>query len=46
MKKAKEEIIKEDFIDEKNYQQMKKKICKKDDYYTIKEWKKLIKQLK
>lgn len=33
------------FIDEKTYQQIKKEMCKSDDYFTIKEWKQLIEKL-
>ncbi len=29
------------FIDEKTYQQIKKNMCKKDDYFTEKEFKKI-----
>lgn len=27
-----------EFIDEKTYQQFKKKMCKNDNYFDIKEW--------
>lgn len=26
------------FIDEKSYQQIKKEMCKTDDFFTLKEW--------
>ena len=29
------------FIEEEQYQQIKKEMCKTDDYFTIEEWKKL-----
>lgn len=32
-------------INEKSYQQIKKKMCKTSDYFTIKEWKKLVEKL-
>lgn len=40
-----EEIIKKMFIIEKDYQKIKKETHKKDDYYSIKEWKKLTEKL-
>lgn len=40
MKKENEEIIEKiKLIDENIYQQFKKKMCKRDDYYNINEWK-------
>lgn len=34
------EIMKElNFINEKDYQQVKKKMCKSDDYFSLEEWK-------
>lgn len=32
-------------IDEKTYQQIKKKMCKTDDYFSIEEWKELTEKL-
>lgn len=44
MKKENEEIIVEiKLIDENIYQQFKKKMCKTDDYYNIKEWNYMLK---
>lgn len=40
-----EEIIKKMFIIEKDYQEIKKKMHQKDDYYSIEKWKKLVEQL-
>ena len=33
------------FIDEENYQQVKKDLCKKDDYFSMEQWKKIIEKL-
>lgn len=32
-------------IDEKNYQQIKKDMCKTDDYFSTKEWKKFTEKI-
>ena len=38
MKKVVEdEIVEELFIDEKSYQQLKKKMCKSNDYFSLEE---------
>lgn len=37
---VKEEKVKELFINEKSYQQLKKKMCKTDDYFSLEELKK------
>lgn len=42
MEQSNEEVI---FIDEKSYQQIKDNMCKTNDYFTIEEWKKLVKKL-
>ncbi len=36
-----EEMIVEEIVDEKAYQQIKKEMCKTSDYFTIEEWHKL-----
>ena len=33
------------FIKEEHYQQIKKEMCKTDDYFTIAEWKKLVEKI-
>ena len=42
MEKTEEKTI---FINEKSYQQFKKDMCKTSDFFTIKEWKKLVEKL-
>ena len=39
-------IIEENgFIEEEQYQQIKKEMYKTDDYFTIEEWKKLVEKI-
>ena len=32
-------------IDEESYQQIKKDLCKKDDYFSVEQWRKIIEKL-
>lgn len=45
MKKRDLEIVMQEieFIDESTYQQYKKKMCKSDDYFNVKEWDEILK---
>lgn len=36
-----DEVVKEIFINEKVYQQIKNKMCKADDYFNVIQWKEM-----